>query len=454
MSDPTLCRGVDADGKQCICLRAKDTYVDPDNRTRCTNCDHIESAHPEERPSATSFVKGFRDAAKLGSFSSSVKASQAEAEAETSAGLRPKKREIVKYGKAICLPGSLYSDGTLRRVKLPPPQELEEMRAAGLVVWSAPSRPLSLDTAWDNGETNAEMARLFPKATAFVAHQQSRFASPNDPPEKKQLWLAAIVYRQSVTLASDPFPTAAELANHCKVLGRPVTDRVVYIVPKNKIPEHRWKNWDQVDSDDLGSEVDTVPSEDLIVTPRKSVHRKKLKIKAEPGLDADSDGQESDMRKAAKMRTRLSSGAIKKKALFIPGSSDVEGEPQAGPSGSSKDIVEVSDDDEELFPFALAGSGRSPLRTKSPSPAPSLPHPHHPFNPPSFYDDFSIHSPPPPPQTSSSSIFGGPPIASSSTSMTGIATAISPFTWTSPFGAPGPESNSVPTAAKREIREV
>ncbi|KAJ7475339.1 hypothetical protein B0H11DRAFT_2235624 [Mycena galericulata] len=372
MSDPTLCRGVDADGKQCICLRAKDTYVDPDNRTRCTNCDHIESAHPEERPSATSFVKGFRDAAKLGSFSSSVKASQAEAEAETSAGLRPKKREIVKYGKAICLPGSLYSDGTLRRVKLPPPQELEEMRAAGLVVWSAPSRPLSLDTAWDNGETNAEMARLFPKATAFVAHQQSRFASPNDPPEKKQLWLAAIVYRQSVTLASDPFPTAAELANHCKVLGRPVTDRVVYIVPKNKIPEHRWKNWDQVDSDDLGSEVDTVPSEDLIVTPRKSVHRKKLKIKAEPGLDADSDGQESDMRKAAKMRTRLSSGAIKKKALFIPGSSDVEGEPQAGPSGSSKDIVEVSDDDEELFPFALAGSGRSPLRTKSPSPAPSF----------------------------------------------------------------------------------
>jgi hypothetical protein len=96
MSDPTLCRGIDANGNQCICMRAKDTYVDEHNRTRCTNCDHIESAHPEPKPSVTSFVKGFRDAAKLGSSSSisaPVKASHEDTEAETSAGLRPKKRK-------------------------------------------------------------------------------------------------------------------------------------------------------------------------------------------------------------------------------------------------------------------------------------------------------------------------------------------------------------------------
>jgi hypothetical protein len=96
MSDPTLCRGINANGNQCICMQAKDTYVDEHNRTRCTNCDHIESAHPEPKPSVTSFVKGFRHAAKLGSSSSisaPVKASHEDAEAETSAGLRPKKRK-------------------------------------------------------------------------------------------------------------------------------------------------------------------------------------------------------------------------------------------------------------------------------------------------------------------------------------------------------------------------
>jgi hypothetical protein len=95
MSDPTLCRGTDPEGNQCICLRAKETYLDDDtNRTLCKNCGHIESAHPEPPTSAGTMVRGFRDAARFASSSShSVKATHQEAEAEMSAGLRPKKRK-------------------------------------------------------------------------------------------------------------------------------------------------------------------------------------------------------------------------------------------------------------------------------------------------------------------------------------------------------------------------
>ncbi|KAJ7211378.1 hypothetical protein GGX14DRAFT_394288 [Mycena pura] len=410
MSDPTLCRGVDEHGNQCICMRAKDTYVDDDNRTRCTNCGHIETAHPEPKPNITSFVKGFRDAAKLGSSSSvPIKASHEEAEAETNAGLRPKKRkfdisivdpaskksnkagkgkgkapktegELVKYGKAVMLTCGLLSDGSLRKSKLPSPQEIERMRAAGLVVLSSPSKPLAIDTAWTNAEAKAEIARLFPKPIAFIT-RQPYVGKPDDSVEiQNQPWLAGIAHRQTVTLAADPLPTGVELANHCKILGRPIGDRVLYIVSKVKIPQHRWQ-WDESDSEDLGSEIDTVPSEDILRTPRKPAPQKKLKIKAEPGLKASDD--ESDMRNAAKMRTRLSTGTIKKKDFFIPEITAAAGE-------GDLFIPEVISDDDEEFP-------------QFPRLAPLSPN----QDPPSFYDDFSIHSPPPVQESSL-------PIASSS----------------------------------------
>ncbi|KAJ7815733.1 hypothetical protein B0H14DRAFT_2603150 [Mycena olivaceomarginata] len=296
------------------------------------------------------------------------KASHEDAEAETSAGLRPKKRksdtsvdpppkkpnkgakgrrgkiqkpegELVKYNKAVFLPYGLSyhdisRDGSLRKSKLPGTAEMQEMRAADLVVFSSPTNPLAIDTAWSNAEANTEVA-----------------------------------------------------------------------LSKVKIPQYRWK-WDHSDSDeDLGSEIDTVPSEDITMTPRKPAPQKKPKIKAEPGLNASTT--ESDMRKAAQMRTRLSTGTIKKKAIFIPASSEGEGEPQAGPSGSTKEVVEVSDD-EETFPPAL-GLWKSPLHIKSPSPAPSLGPLSPNQDPPSFYEDFTIHSPPPLQESSL-------PLASSSSS--------------------------------------
>lgn len=90
MSDPTLCRGREADGSQCICMRCTETYVqDGTNRILCTSCGHIESAHPAPAISAGSLIRSYKD---LGRLSVPSKASKEEAEAEASSGLRKKRK--------------------------------------------------------------------------------------------------------------------------------------------------------------------------------------------------------------------------------------------------------------------------------------------------------------------------------------------------------------------------
>ncbi|KAJ7836439.1 hypothetical protein B0H14DRAFT_2589655 [Mycena olivaceomarginata] len=194
MSDPTLCCGRDANGNQCICMRAKETYIEEEtSRVLCKNCDHIESAHPEPKPSIGAFVKGFSQ----------------------------------------------------------------------------------------------------------------------DSPQ-------AIAKRQG--------------------------------------------------------EVKSEP-----------------KIKSEPDPVTEAEEDEPDMRKAAKMRTRLSTGTLKKaKPLFIPGSD--EPEPEAGPSGSSSNTVVVSDDEDlRLLPLPW----EVPTCIKSPSPAQSFAPLSLNEDPPTFFDDFH-YSPSPP----------------------------------------------------------
>lgn len=92
--DPTMCRGKDADGSQCICMRCTETHI-VDNRALCVSCGHIESGHPvpePPRPKVGSFIRGFQDAGRLGITPGSVKTSRADAEAETNAGLRKKRK--------------------------------------------------------------------------------------------------------------------------------------------------------------------------------------------------------------------------------------------------------------------------------------------------------------------------------------------------------------------------
>ncbi|KAJ7845654.1 hypothetical protein B0H13DRAFT_2363519 [Mycena leptocephala] len=429
MSDPTRCRALEPNGEQCICMRADETYVDDNKRTRCTNCDHIASAHPN--PSQVS---------------SSVKASPEEAAAETNAGLRnTKKRKLesnaepvskkakakqakgkapktegdqVKYGKAVMLACGVV-DGYLRNSKTPSHQEMQEMRRAKLIVLSSPSQPLSIDTSWTNKEVNAEINRLFPEAMAWLCREH---------PSEDQLWLGATSHKNAVTLAGDPLPTGVELSDYCKVIGRPAADRVLYVASKHRIAKRHW-DWALPESEDLGSDIDILPSEDIVKTPPKprpayKGKTKEVKVKAEP--EVASGLEEPDMRKAAKMRTRLDTGTLKRSTLFIPGSSD-EPEPEVS---NEQDVVVVSDDeDEESLPLL---PWKSTIKSPSP-PAASFA----PLSPtqdlPTLFYDFTHSLSPLPAGSSASSSMAGP---STSSSM------ISNFsTWT-----PAPAS-SAPAAA-------
>ncbi|KAF8218031.1 hypothetical protein K438DRAFT_1796199 [Mycena galopus ATCC 62051] len=321
-------------------------------------------------------------------------------------------------------------DRYLRISKVPSHQELQEMRCTKLVVLSSPSQPLSIDTCWTNEEVNVEIKRLFPQATEFLRHEHSG---------ERQLWLGATSHKNVVTLAGNPFPTGVELADYCKVLGRPSADRILYIASKHKIAKRHW-DWAPPESEDLGSEVDTVPSEDIVFTlpkPRPAYKGKRkakeVKVKAEPELETVPkalEEEEPDMRQAAKLRTLLDTGVLKRTTLFIPGSSD---EPE--PDVLDQDVVVVSDDENEELPPLL------PWKTQSPSPAPSLAplSPNHDL--PSFFADFTHSLSPPPMETVTAT-------SSASSSVSGPSTSSSVFsgtfsTWT-PALAP---STATPASA-------
>ncbi|KAJ7442281.1 hypothetical protein FB451DRAFT_1569004 [Mycena latifolia] len=476
--DPTMCRGRDEEGNQCICMHPSETHVIND-KVLCKNCGHIETAHPEPKATVGSFIRGYRDAGKLGSSrlgstsasTQSVKASKEEAEAETSAGLRKKRKsdtntepplkkprkkdedppkkpksDLVPFGKLVFLVDGIVN-GVLQRSKIPSVSETDAMRAAGLVVLSDPNDPkkqLAIDRAWNCEHLNREVKRWIPKPIEFLQKQQS----PGDTGAvKKQLWLGVVKQGKTLTLASDELPTGVELADHCKRPGTAKNDRVLYLASKLKIPKKRYLDWDASDSEpeseDLGSDVDSIPSEDIIMTPRKPAPKKgkskeEAAVKKEPIVKQEQE--DTDMRKAARMRTRISTGVLKHTPLFIPGSSDgpePEPEPQAGPS---QEVLVLSDDDNEDFPPApllpatpslssITNAWTAPLHIdspKSPSPAPSIEEESPEIDPPTFFDDFPWDVP------STSSSETSFPVASSSSSTASSTPLVPNFTsaWT------------------------
>ncbi|KAJ7691642.1 hypothetical protein B0H14DRAFT_3664054 [Mycena olivaceomarginata] len=437
MLDPSMCRGREPDGNQCCCLRCTETTV-VDDRTVCKSCGHIETAHPVERPKPGAVIRGLRDAGKLLSNPGSVKTSREEAQAEMSAGLKKKRKsdtdteppqpgkkmkgkerekdnkpskpksettegEDFAFGKWVLLPCGVR-DGELQKTKLPPTQEMEAMRRGGLVLLSTPAKPLSINTAWSSDRINREVQRRFPEVIRYLERKLPKGIEKIP----SQLWFGVIKIKQSskVTLAGDDLPNGASLADHCKAGSasrKKHADRVLYIaelpsVAKIKIPKERYSSWDapetEAESEELETDIETLPSEDIVMTPRKPA--RKIKIKKE----AESEG---NMKNSTKMRmqTRIASvlteftGAKQRKPTItipsssddtIPVSSDDENTPvppEGSPSGSApQEVVEVSDDEfppaETLLdgippPSALAQAFRSPLFTaKSPSPAPSF----------------------------------------------------------------------------------
>ncbi|KAK6971331.1 hypothetical protein R3P38DRAFT_2587356 [Favolaschia claudopus] len=417
MSDPNRCAGMDDDsGQQCICRRVEETYVDDNGRTLCKSCRHIASAHPSSKPNITSFVKSFvdkakQDTSKAGS-SSTTKASQEEAAAETSAGLRGQKKrksdsseagpsskkankgtkvktekaagKDVKYGKAVLVVCGLRPDGTLRNPVTPSREDINgKLKLHQLAVYASTTSQLYVNTGWTHEEAHAAVCRLFPEALAFLQKMH---------PTETNLWRVASSYKNHLTLDPVMSPTGLELANSCSVPGRSAAERVIFIATTYKIASHHW-DWALSESSDLGSDIDTLPSEDIVHAvpkPRPAYKGKgkgkAVEVKTEP-VDDSADEEESDMKQAAKLRmTRLASVAITRKPLFIE-------EPEVL-------IVDDEEEDEDNE------------------------------DPPSFFDDFVLQSPTETPsQPSTSSV----PASSSTSAFTATFSSWAPpSTWAPP----------------------
>ncbi|KAK7005483.1 hypothetical protein R3P38DRAFT_3041663 [Favolaschia claudopus] len=424
MSDPTQCRGRDKDGNQCICLRVTDTYV-KEGQTLCKGCDHIPSGHPEptKKPIGVGdYVRSFQEAGRATASSSSntlpAKASRAEAEAETNAGLKSNKKrkvkpdsdtverptkiaktdkakgkekdegEVVEFGKLVLLACGVNSDGSLRKSAYPNDETLDLMENSGLIV-SSPTF-LKIKLSWGRARLQQQIEQYLPKPMEYLKNHPHYAGCDDDPEEvRNQLWLPVRKKHRTLTVCSNPLPTALQLGNLLKEqVGRSKGARVLILTSKPKIPSSAWK-WAQVKPeeelpeaelaagdealDDVASDLDTLPSEDIVFVTRKPAQKQKTVVKKEfkkEVVDEADDDDVTDMRRAAKMRTRLSTGAItyNSDALFM---APLEDPPVAGPSTSNDDVLVISDS-ETPPPAPTLESTLSNEIPFAPSPSPDL----------------------------------------------------------------------------------
>ncbi|KAK7023217.1 hypothetical protein R3P38DRAFT_3195220 [Favolaschia claudopus] len=102
---------------------------------------------------------------------------------------------------------------------------------------------------------------------------------------------------KTLTVCSNPLPTALQLGNLLKSqVGRSKGARVLILTSKPKIPSSAWK-WAQVKPeeelpeaelaagdealDDVASDLDTLPSEDIVFVSRKPAQKQKTVVKKE-----------------------------------------------------------------------------------------------------------------------------------------------------------------------------
>ncbi|KAJ7705287.1 hypothetical protein B0H17DRAFT_1298339 [Mycena rosella] len=400
--DPSHCVGRESDRTQCICKRCSQKTV-VDGRTICDNCGHIESPHPElpAPPVAVgSLIRQYRDAGRLASTpttsaSSQPKATAEDAELETNSNLRKKRKsgatdhepptskklkgkstkerkemkgEYIELGQIVALtwgtsgrPGSL----TLNRTKAPNAKDISFMHNNGLAVMAVPGNPLRINTAWTAERCTEYFATLFPDLFRHLDRHPPKADAWHSHAQQQQQWLGVIKTNQSVSLAGDQLPTGAELAFNCKRKGQSASERTLFLATKIRISSARYTAWD-IDSESEGPEEEEEADFDMLdnseESPSKLAPKSKGKEKAlattpfkdttvkieKPDLDSPLL---PDMKKAARMRTRIFSGALEWKPVLrtdpISGSSDDE----------RPETIEVSDDDTDLpDPSALSAS--------------------------------------------------------------------------------------------------
>ncbi|KAJ7438356.1 hypothetical protein FB451DRAFT_1192699 [Mycena latifolia] len=404
--DSSRCLGRDPDGDPCICLRVTKTHV-VDDRTLCSNCLHIESAHPQPRRPVGSLIREYRDAGRLGSTSKEsasntpkAKATQSEAEAETNSGLKKKRKsgtdtepptqgsskakvkeekpskkvkgENVQLGHVAALVWGTQgkpSNLKLTRSKAPNSRDIDLMRKYKLAVRASPTHPLFLNTAWDTERCDKFFSALFPDLFGHLDRHPPK-ADPKASPEvQQQKWLGVIKTNQSVALASEELPTGADLADYAKRRGHSASDRVLFIATKIEVPQDRYQDWDVESDSDEPEEEEPFSDFDMLdedESPQKSTSKSKGKAKASvktpvkksTAVKIEKPEPESDMKNAAKMRTRLASETIKWNSIKIPSSSD---------DGKGEAVVDlVSDDEPDLpDPSTLAASASQSAVTRT-----------------------------------------------------------------------------------------
>ncbi|KAK6988483.1 hypothetical protein R3P38DRAFT_2804533 [Favolaschia claudopus] len=379
MTDPTQCRGLEKDGTQCPCLRVDETYTDDDGSLRCRSCKHIVSAHPAPPKANTledlgDYVRSFQSAGKnSGTGNQPLKASREEATSETTEGLgksssskkrktetseaeRPKKKankgkgkakeeeadgEDMEFGKLVLLPYGITAEGNMRKSSFPTNTVQETMERSELIV--QPPKLMKINSGWSRQQLQQRLEVYLPNAMHYLGKNPGYPGRADDPADvQNQSWLPVVKKNSTLTLQTNPLPTALQLVNILKgQQGRAKSVRTLVLVSKPKIPQSAWtweesKEEDGSDAeavldpsaddalDELASDLDTLPSEDIIHAPSTSTSsetKKKVFIKKEKGegakivvkeeeeVEVESD-QESDMRQAARRRTRLGTGAI------------------------------------------------------------------------------------------------------------------------------------------------
>ncbi|KAF8207494.1 hypothetical protein K438DRAFT_1815034, partial [Mycena galopus ATCC 62051] len=390
MDDPNRCSGKGEDGHQCICKRAG------------------------------SLIRRFQANGKLGNVSLkhlTPKATVKEAEAETANGLKkrkpsatdtepeaPKKKKTKPVEKAaqaervevgqivilVCGTHGACGERHLSQSKVPDAHQLDKMRKYKLAITSTPDKPLAVYTNWSTDDCTSYFSGLFDDAFLYIQSQTYKKDLQFSPDIAAQKWLAVIKAKQSLSLASDEHPTGSLLALHCKRKGHGAAERVLYIATKVEITEKCYKNWKLAPESDSpeeeeGSDYDMLDSNGA--TPRKPG----TVVKVE-----NFDAGLSDMKEAAKRRTRLSTHSIRRKKFRAPDNSGDEGPVMFEVSDSDSDSNSFPDPstllatarkssnsgDAEAEPTASA-SAALPLFTPLLSPPSDLWENDFPYDPPS-----------------------------------------------------------------------
>ncbi|KAJ7637231.1 hypothetical protein DFH06DRAFT_1433224 [Mycena polygramma] len=418
---PTRCLGEQPDGRQCPCLRftkkPNQREEDPDI---CKNCNHIESAHPLPLPiqsslptpsshiSVADLVKDFRDAGKVKkepASTSDLKASTSAAHAETSDGLRKKRKSDTDTeplaapnkkakgkgkGKAtpdlgkkifvnevILKPEGLVSNGKGGFDLAPAPLMngvyTDILRAKGLAHLAQEGKKLGFYKNSTPEEITAWLKVMFPLAMKWLEEHPFEPEQHESGAVRKQVWRLCIKARSpSLSLSHEPFPSGVELASTCVTAGRSAETCMLIFTSKREIPAERYEDWGAESDDEMvanSSDVEATAVSENEETPKKIA---KIVIKREAITKAFAPA--APVAASGRIATRLSTGSIKKTAVYVPDSDDEDYLP------SSPFFAPTSVSGQAASTTAAAGSSRStvpigasPLFSRFASPSPPTP---------------------------------------------------------------------------------